>query len=351
MISRVAEHCFWLARYLERAENTARVLEVNHTLLLDFHVPVEQQWRPLLIISGVHEYPAEPTAENVQEFMTWDRDNPFSIASSLAWARENARIIREVISAEMWERMNFYHLWMQGDAGRAAYEANRGDFYAQVRRINQLLHGIADATMSHGEAWEFFKLGTYLERASQTARIMDVKYHTLLPRLEDVGGPVDSAHWVAILTSCSGLEPFYKNPRSAQADLAAAVAEFLIFDEQFPRSIRRCLWECEAATAAAAGNPVGRHRTEPERRLADLIAYLDGRTIADVIRTGLHETLTHVVDTVHQIGIAVHATFFAADVRPPAPPPAPASEPEPEPAPGPQAQSQTGPLTQSQNQS
>src|SRR5436305_4263426 len=159
MISRVAEHCFWMARYLERAENTARVLEVNHTLLLDFHVPVDQQWRPLLIISGIHDYDREPTAENVQEYMTWDRDNPFSIASSLYWARENARIIREVISAEMWERMNFYHLWMQGPSSLMTYTASRVDFYAQVRRVNQLLHGICDATMSHGEAWAFFQLG------------------------------------------------------------------------------------------------------------------------------------------------------------------------------------------------
>src|SRR5439155_26398616 len=110
MISRVAEHCCWLARYLERAENTARVLEVNHTLLLDFHVPVEQQWKPLLIITGIHDYKEEPIADHVQEHMTWNADNPFSIVSSMYWARENARIIREVISGEMWERIKFYYL-------------------------------------------------------------------------------------------------------------------------------------------------------------------------------------------------------------------------------------------------
>src|SRR3954469_25103915 len=107
MISRVAEHCYWLARYLERAENTARVLEVNHTLLLDFHVPVEQQWRPVLIISGIHDFKKDPTAETVQEAMTWDAENSCSIIASLGAARENARIIREVISVEMWERLNF----------------------------------------------------------------------------------------------------------------------------------------------------------------------------------------------------------------------------------------------------
>src|SRR5262245_2827863 len=116
MISRVAEHCFWLARYLERAEHTALLLVVHDTLGLDVHVPLEQQWRPLLIISGIHDYPGEPTAENVQEHMSWEADNPFSIVSSLGWARENARIIREVISAEMWERVNYYHLWIQSPA-------------------------------------------------------------------------------------------------------------------------------------------------------------------------------------------------------------------------------------------
>lgn len=317
MISRVAEHCFWLARYLERAENTARVLDVNHTLLLDFHVPAEQQWKPVLIITGIHDYPKEPTAENVQEHMTWDEKNPFSVRSCLYWARENARIIREVISADMWERINFYHLWFQSVAAREAYDTNRHEFYAQVKRINHLVHGIADATMSHGEAWEFFKLGTYLERASQTARIMDVKYHTLLPKVEDVGTPVDNAHWLAILMSCSGYEPFHKKPRPVPIDPAAAVAEFLLFDEQFPRSIRRCVWECEGAAAAAAGNALGCEPTAAEREIGALLEWLDRRTIADVVRDGLHEALTHIVDSGIKIGNAIQTSFFAAEVKPP----------------------------------
>ncbi|MFO0800176.1 MAG: alpha-E domain-containing protein [Gemmataceae bacterium] len=316
MISRVAEHCFWLARYLERAENVARVLDVNHTLLLDFHVPAEQQWKPVLIISGIHDYPHEPTAENVQGHMTWDEKNPFSITSSMYWARENARIIREVISGEMWERINYYHLWLKADA-REVYDTNRHEFYAQVKRINHLVHGIADATMSHGEAWEFFKLGTYLERASQTARIMDVKYHTLLPKVEDVGTPVDNAHWLAILMSCSGYEPFQKKPRPLPMEPGAAVAEFLLYDNEFPRSIRRCVWECEAAAEAAAGNAVGREPTAAEREIRELLDWFDGRTSADIMRGGLHEALTHIVDSVIKIGNAVQASFFAAEVKPP----------------------------------
>lgn len=314
MISRVAEHCFWLGRYLERAENTARVLEVNHTLLLDFHVPIEQQWRPVLIISGIHDFEPEANAENVQSYMTWSEENPFSIRSSLYWSRENARVIREVISGEMWERMNYYHLWLQNASTRNLYNTNRSEFYAQVRRINQLIHGIADATMNHGEAWEFFKLGTYLERACYTARILDVRYHMLLPTVEDVGTPIDNAHWMAILMSCSGYEAFHKKPRMMPIDPGIAVAEFLIFDEQFPRSIKHCLKACLDTEDRIEGQP-WRDINEAEQLLAALVGWLNHRDIGDVIREGLHECLTYIVDTTHEIGSAIHRTYFDVSVR------------------------------------
>ncbi len=313
MISRVAEHCYWLSRYLERAENTARVLEVNHTLLLDFHVPVEQQWRPLLIISGIHDYKEEATAENVQDFMTWDEKNPFSIVSSLAAARENGRIIREVISAEVWERLNFYHLWIRSQASQNMYATSRSEFYGQIRRINQLIHGIASGTMSHGEAWEFFRFGMYLERACQTARILDVKYHTLLQKVEYVGTPVDNAHWIAILMSCSGYEPFHKRPRVHPIDPGAAVADFLLFDPEFPRSIQRCLDECRTSAVRAGGGK----RNEVEAKLVELIGWLDARDIQDVVRDGLHECLTKIVDSIHDIGHAIDRTYFNPPVEPP----------------------------------
>lgn len=314
MISRVAEHCFWLSRYLERAENTARVLEVNHNLLLDYDVPLEQRWRPLLIISGIYDMPGEPEAEAVQQYMTWEPANLCSIASSLAAARENARIIREVISAEMWERLNYYHLWLQGPVARGLYDGSRNEFYNQIRRINQLLHGIADGTMAHGEAWEFFRLGRYLERACQTARILDVKYHVLLPTAEHVGTPVDNAHWVAILTSCSGYEPFHKSAR-LPADMGMGVCDFLIFEPRFPRSVRFCLSEVQKAAHAISGRPLGRCEDDVER-LADTVAsWLDGTNIAEVIRQGLHESLTRVVNSTHDLGEAIHRTYF--DVRVP----------------------------------
>src|SRR5438034_1228907 len=136
MISRVAELCFWMSRYLERSENTARVLDVNRTLLLDFDVPAEQQWKPLLIISGIHDFADSANAEAVQHHLTWDEENPCSIVSSLAYARENARIIREVISGDMWERINFYYLWMHEPMARVMYDYDRNEFYSRIKRIN-----------------------------------------------------------------------------------------------------------------------------------------------------------------------------------------------------------------------
>jgi uncharacterized alpha-E superfamily protein len=262
--------------------------------------------------------PGEPEAEAVQNYMTWEMSNGSSIAASLAAARENARVIREVISADMWERMNYYHLWMQGPIAHALYEVNRSEFYAQIRRINQLIHGIGDATMAHGEAWEFVRLGKYLERASQTARILDVKYHILLPTPAQVGTPVDQAHWVAILTSCSGYEPFHKKVRP-HGDIAAAVADFLIFEPQFPRSVVCCLAECEQSLHAIAERPASECGNEAERLVDELSAWLAGTNITAVIGDGLHESLTRVVNSIHDIGTAIHGTYFDVKAQLPVP--------------------------------
>ena len=308
MISRVADHCFWMSRYLERAENTARVLEVNQTLLLDFPVPLEQQWQPLLIISGIHDMPEDADGESVQNYLTWEPENLASITCSIAAARENARNIREVISAESWERLNYYYLWMQSDQARSLFDNDRSAFYSQIKHINQLIAGISEGTMSHGEAWDFSQLGKYLERACQTARILDVKYHILLPTVDQIGTPVDNAHWVAILMSCSGYEPFHK--QRPGSDPGIAVADFLIFDSIFPRSVRYCLGKCRAAAYAISGRAVGKPGNEVERELDVVSAWLNLTRIDDFVEAGLHEALTSIIDRIHGIGAAIHRTYF-----------------------------------------
>ena len=308
MISRVADHCFWMSRYLERAENTARVLEVNQTLLLDFAVPLEQQWKPLLIISGIHDMPGEADGESVQNYLTWEASNLASIVCSIAGARENARNIREVISTETWERINFYYLWMQSAQARTLYHTDRSAFYSQIKRINPLITGISEGTMLHGEAWDFFQLGKYIERSSQTARILDVKYHILLPTPEHIGTPIDIAHWVAILMSCSGYEPFHK--QRPGADPGIAVADFLIFDSIFPRSVRFCVGKCRSAAYAISGRPLGHPGNEAERALDGLVDWLNLIRIDDFVEAGLHEALTSVINRIHGIGEAIHRTYF-----------------------------------------
>ncbi len=233
---------------------------------------------------------------------------PCSIAASLASARENARIIREVISAEMWERINYYYLWIQGPDAREQYEADRNGFYNQVRRINQGLYGIAEGTMSHGEAWDFFRMGKYLERACQTARILDVKYHMLLPTPDQVNTPTDAAHWIAILKSCSGYEPFHKQWQSFEH--GTAIADFLIFDPIFPRSVRRCLLYCQEASHKISGRKRRQAGNEAERVLENLVDWLRLATIDDVVKAGLHESLTKVINTIHDIGGAIHRSYF-----------------------------------------
>lgn len=314
MISRVAEHCYWLSRYLERAENTARLLEVNDSLLLDFDVPLAHQWRPMLIISGLEDYPGEPDGEAVQHLLTWDLDNPSSIASALATARENARIIREVISLDMWERINYYHIWMQSPEARDLYERSRGDFYGQIKRINQMILGIAEGTMSHGEAWDFYLLGKYLERASQTARILDVKYHILLPTPQHVGTPVDNAHWMAILTSVSGYEPFHK--KRIVGDLGLSVASFLVLDPEFPRSVRFCLTQVQRGAHSISGRPTTAPGSDAEHEIDSLLRWLNLVKIDDFVLAGLHEELTGVIDRIHLIGDQVNQSYFYIQATP-----------------------------------
>jgi len=312
MISRVAEHCLWMSRYLERAENTARTLEVNQTLLLDLDVPVKQQWEPLLIISGVHDMPGELDGEYVQNYLTWEPKNPSSIASSIAAARENARIIREVISADMWERINFYHLWIQSIAAHDLYARSRTEFYCQIKRINQLVHGITEGTMSHGESWEFYLLGKYLERGCQTARILDVKYHILLPKPELIGTPIDAAHWMAILTSCSGYEPFHK--KKISGDLGVSVADFLLLDPLFPRSVRYCLARVQWALHAISGRAIASPGNDVEHAIDSLVRWMNLVKIDDLVLAGLHEELTTIVNRIHEVGDLIYQNYFNVQV-------------------------------------
>ena len=159
-------------------------------------------------------------------------------------ARENARVIREIISAEMWERLNYNYLWLQSNTAKDLYDNNRYELYNQIKRINQLLQGIGESTMLRTEAWEFYQFGRHLERSGQTARILDVKYHMVQSNPDISGSNIEISYWTSILKSCSGYEPFLKHANIIENQVGNAVAEFLILEESFPRSVLYCLKEC-----------------------------------------------------------------------------------------------------------
>ncbi len=224
MLSRVADSIYWMSRYIERAENVARFIAVNLNLSLDLAGAADEQWLPLVITTGDQEKFAElystPTKQNVIRFLTFDRENPNSIMSSLRAARENARAVRESISSEMWEHINrFFLMVVEGGAQEAAL-ASSYDFFDQIRFSGQQFMGVTDATMTHGEGWHFCRLGRSLERPKKTSRILDVKYLILLPvrptwarRTTTSSGPPCSARPARWRCMASGTGAFSR-PRS-----------------------------------------------------------------------------------------------------------------------------------------
>jgi A predicted alpha-helical domain with a conserved ER motif. len=194
LLSRVAESVYWMARYIERAENVARFAGVNLHLILDLPGERANQWQALVEASGdahvFEERYGEATPDNVTRFLTFDRENPNSIVSCLAAARENARSVRDTISSEMWEQANSMYLRVTHGSGTGRADS-LADFFSEVRMACHLFHGITDGTMSHNEAWHFMRVGRKLERADKTTRILDVKYFLLLPSLKEIGTPYD----------------------------------------------------------------------------------------------------------------------------------------------------------------
>lgn len=310
MISRVADHCFWFGRYLERAEATARMLAASTSLALDAELPPAQVWRPVLVVSGEEphfeatiaegrdDHPAWGDGEIVQRFMVWDDDNGASLASSLDGARANARSIREVLSLEAWEALNELHLWLHGDAARAQFAHHREGFYQHVRRGTQLTLGLLRSTMLHDEPLDFLWLGVLLERVSQTARILDVHHHAFT----HLGAHevVETALWLSLLRALSGGEAYLK--RAAGRVSAEGVARFLIAEEAFPRSIAYCVHS--AYDRLCAIRPPDRHERPGGmalERLRVLDVWVRARTQEPLAGTAVHDLLTHVVDEVHEI--------------------------------------------------
>jgi len=316
MISRVADHCFWMGRYLERSESTSRVLRVTSSLVLDAILPPAQVWTSALAVCGEDEAFAErhgaaAMAEGVRvtEFLTWDPTVPSSLARSIHAVRENARSIREVVSLEAWEAINELHVWLH-ESGRAEWAVRPDAFYRQVRTGTQLILGAVEHTMLHDNAFDFIMLGVFLERVGQTARILDVHHHALMQLPPDLVR--EETLWLSLLRACAGFEPFMK--RKAGRVTPGEVATFLMLEPRFPRSLVFCLREADQRLASIRSP--GDEAFPPLRcqaRLAALETFLGSRRVED---EDLHALLTHVVDETAAICGELHEELFRAPPRP-----------------------------------
>lgn len=314
MLSRVADSIYWLNRYVERAENVARFIDVNLNLLLDSPSGTTQ-WEPIVLTTGdlplFKQRYGEATAENVIRFLTFDSDYPNSILSCLRAARENARSVREIISSEMWQQVNAFYLMVTEVAQADSLHDLSAvfSFFEEVKMASHLFVGVMNATMTHNEGWHFGQIGRYLERADKTARILDVKYFILLPSIKDVGSTLDELQWMALLKSASAYEMYRK--RGLHRISPNTVAEFLILDQSFPRSIRFCVTQAERSLHEITGTPIGTWRTPVERTLGRLRSDLDYLTIDDIIESGLHEVLDDLQRRMNDVGQNISETFFA----------------------------------------
>ena len=315
MLSRTADHLFWMARYMERAENTARMLDINYqTSLLPQSADMALQgWQGLLSISELtpnfSEKYKEATALNVMEFMVRDEKNPSSILTCLRAARENARAVRGALTTEVWETQNQTWLEFNRLLNAGAFERDPGQFFEWVKVRSHQSRGVTVGTMLMDEALHFLRIGTFLERADNTARLLDVKFHALAGEYFGAGNvkesqEVDFYHWSAILRSVSGFEIYRKVYRNVIRP--ERVAELLILRPDMPRSLAACINEVVANLQLVANQGSG----ETLRRAGRLQADLEYARIDEILATGLHAYLTQFLDRVNDLGAGIGRDFL-----------------------------------------
>lgn len=317
MLSRVAESIYWMCRYIERAENIARVLKVNWHLTLD--ASSDPQWHPLISIMADENYfddhYPEVSQANVMRFLACDREYPNSIYNCLRQARENARSIREIIPADLWEQVNvFYHTVEQQTQDNTILESPHEFLGSVVKGSNEFI-GRGYTTMMHDEGWHFCRMARMLERADKTSRILDVKYFFLLPKAEDVGSNLDNIQWQALLRSASALQAY----RQIYGPISPThVVDLLLLGYGFPRSVKYCVDRLQRSIAFVSGSPPGLYTNEAERICDRLRSQLACARVDEIIQSGLHEFVDSLQCQINDIGIALQQQFFDyREVEPP----------------------------------
>ena len=311
LLARFAENSFWLARYVERAENLARIIDVNETFARDEHG--ESDWLPILRLHHDEEQFNERydkfDAASVVRFYIIDEKNPNSIRCSIQAARENARSIRHLISLETWTQLNVFYNWIASLTRRDLKLSDLSRLCGEIKERCQLHYGIAAGTLYRDQLWAFYRLGTFIELCDQTTRLVDIKYHALLPRATDVGTPLDVAQWNALLRSASAYHGYRRV--YPQEMTPSTVAGFILLDPRFARSIPHCVREMRQSVANLLGNAELKQVTFSPPALGEL-GELAGWTAEQVIEYGLHEYLDRVQLRLLELGEAINETFFLA---------------------------------------
>lgn len=306
MLARHAESLFWAGRYIERAESTARMLDVTyHSHLEAMTVDQSSSWHDLLKILNVDlsfsESDRSLAADQVSEFLVFDPDNPGTIRSSVASARENLRAVRELISTELWESVNRFHLQMSARNLRDDVAGEPHELYAMVRHECQALAGVSSETMARDEGWNFMTMGWMLERSLMTLRLLSVRYTQLVA----AGAAGGFHHWVSTLKSASGSEAFRRRYR-ASMDPSDVVA-FLLMSPVFPRSVLFGLQQAEKALAWVEG---GATRSRPQRLLGRLRADVEYLDVVELLAGDLTVYLSMIESDIRQVSDAIEVTYF-----------------------------------------
>ena len=316
MLSRTADHLFWMSRYTERAENTARMLDVNYqtSLLPQSEAVAEVGWQGLLSISELldayKEHYGDIQARDVMDFMVKDENNPSSILSCLSAARENARAVRGTLTTEVWETQNTTWLEVKRMVKNGDFEKDPAQFFEWVKFRSHLSRGVTVGTMLMDEALYFMRMGTFLERADNTARLVDVKFHAVQSDFFGTANEKDQEydfyHWSAILRSVSGFEVYRKVYRNVIKP--ERVAELLILRPDMPRSLHASLNEVVSNLRLVGSDP----NSETLRRAGKLRAELQYGRIDEILATGLHAYLTQFLDRVNDLGAHISREFLVA---------------------------------------
>src|SRR5262245_27349400 len=314
MLSRVADALFWMSRYVERAEQVARLLDVWFHLELDLSgvgaAPYELHWTALAAI--LQQYvPALGNGVSPQvgisHWLAFDTNNPGSIMACLGRARLNARSIRGTINSEVWRELNKL-FWKLSDAEfvRRVKESPH-EFYEAVESGSALFQGLCDAASTHDEGWQFIQLGKFVERADKTLRILDIQYHLLREMTNPADVSLSTLHWAAVLKSCRAYEPFQR--RHVGRIDPGRVVEFLLVDPAFPRSVRFCLEALARSLSEIEGPPSRRELSKADRLLGLMLAELTYRPLGQIMSGDLHEFLSRLIDQVSQVSRAVQERY------------------------------------------